>query len=505
MRTISRIKDQAGRQPMRFALNDGTGTITYEALIAKIDATAELFRADGNKTNVPIMIIGENSPELIISLLAANALGIPIITQNARQANLEVDKIVKHAAPERIYIVGTPDHIVRHASSLGAVYRFSHELGRFAFAQRSVSKEDSSILLDDVALILYTTGTTGQPKGVMLTNEALSFIGMMMGSLRKMSADDRVFGVLPVTHVMGFASMLLGTLFHGATLHIRARFDPESCISCLIAEEITCIQGAPAMFARLIGYCAERWKLKYAEGTGELEVLNNHFPKLRFVGAGGAPVDLMLKKNATKLFKCPLQNGYGLTEAPSIAWTRMEVDDDSLDVGPPLPGVEVVLRDQDGHEVPQGDIGELWTRGPNLMLGYYKDQERTSRSLVDGWFNTEDLARWLPDGRLVIVGRTKEVIIHSGFNVHPLEIESVLNDHAAIAHSAVLGRSVPGNEDVVAFVELRQGCDVTISELKAYMRDRLAPYKCPSEFRFLSSLPLAANGKVLKQELAKDL
>ena len=229
-------------------------------------------------------------------------------------------------------------------------------------------------------------------------------------------------------------------------------------------------------------------------------------PALRLCYAGGSPLTPALKADAERAFGAPLHNGYGLTEAsPTIAHTRLDAPRDDCSVGLILPGLEMRIADltdpRQGNAL-EAEPGELWVRGPNVMRGYYRDPAVTARTIdPEGWLNTGDIARRDPDGALFIVGRTKELIIRSGFNVYPVEVESVLNAHPAVLQSAVVGRPVDGNEAVVAFVELSPGATATPGELVCFAAERLAPYKRPTEVVILPALPTAATGKILKHRL----
>jgi acyl-CoA synthetase (AMP-forming)/AMP-acid ligase II len=224
-------------------------------------------------------------------------------------------------------------------------------------------------------------------------------------------------------------------------------------------------------------------------------------PKLRIISSSGAPLDPEIKKMTERLFGLTLHNGYGITEcSPTIAQTRPEQPRRDCSVGLPLPGVETELRVLGG--MADDGIGELWVRGPNVMKGYYADPEATDAVLSrDGWFNTQDLARF-EDGNLFIVGRTRDLIIRFGFNVFPAEVEAVLNSNSAVRLSAVVGRPAPnGTEEVVAFVELKRGAEITPEALRDYAAAQLASYKQPSEVIILAALPTTAGGKILRQEL----
>ena len=236
-------------------------------------------------------------------------------------------------------------------------------------------------------------------------------------------------------------------------------------------------------------------------GQGGPQKLDN---QLRFAYAGGSPLSPTLKAQVEQLLGVALHNGYGMTEtSPTISQTRLDAPRGDTSVGMAIPGVEVRVVDAGGVDVAAGANGELWVRGPNVMHGYYREPEMTALAMrPDGWINTGDIARQGPDGALFIVGRTKELIIRSGFNVYPLEVETVLNAHPAVTQSAVVGRdAADGNEEVIAFVELDPRRRVSIAELQQYLGRHLSPYKCPSEIIAMPTLPAATTGKILKGKL----
>jgi long-chain acyl-CoA synthetase len=344
---------------------------------------------------------------------------------------------------------------------------------------------------DPVAALVYTTGTTGQPKGVMLSHRSLLFVAGVSGRLRGLQPHDRAWGVLPVSHVYGLTSMMLGTLGAGACLHLAPRFTPEAMHDAIAGDGLTVVQGVPAMYARLL-------ELARARGIERIE------SRLRFAYAGGSPLDPALKSAVEQLLGVPLHNGYGLTEAaPTVSQTRLDAPRGDTSVGYAIPGVDVRIVDPQGRDVADDVPGELWVRGPNLMRGYYRAPDATAAALrPDGWLNTGDMARRAADGALFIVGRTKELIIRSGFNVFPLDVETVLNAHPGVTQSAVVGRTVAdGNEEVIAFVQPAPDSAPTIAALHAWAAERLAPYKRPTRIVLMKTLPAAATGKVLKHVL----
>jgi acyl-CoA synthetase (AMP-forming)/AMP-acid ligase II len=295
-----------------------------------------------------------------------------------------------------------------------------------------------------------------------------------------------------MSHAVGLSVVLLGTLLSGATLYLAARFDPMTARTVIEKDRITVLLGVPSMFGQFLQYA----KLRRLQSL--------QFPALRIISSSGAPLDLATKQAAEKLFGTPLHNGYGITEcSPTIAQTRVETPRTDTSVGQFLPGVEAKFIGPNQEEVATGEVGELWLRGPNIMKGYYHAPEATAAAInADGWFNTRDLA-CLKDGNLFVVGRTKELIVRSGFNVYPVEVEAVLNAHSSVARSAVIGRSVRGDEEVLAFVQLLPESRATAVELAEHAARHLAPYKRPSHIFLISAMPVTPTGKVAKSELVK--
>jgi len=340
-----------------------------------------------------------------------------------------------------------------------------------------------------VAALLYTSGTTGNPKGVVLTHRNLLFSAKVVGAQRE--PTDKAYCVLPISHIVGYSNILIASLMAGATVQLVPRFDPAALVSAIVNDGITLIFGVPAMYQRLLEY-------KAVAGIEELPR-----GKLRRLAVAGAPLDVTLKSKIEAEFGLPLGNGYGITEcAPGIAVVHAETPRNDDAVGSLITGIEARLVGPGGRAVAPGEVGELHVRGPNIMRGYYRAPEATAAVIdADGWFNTGDLARF-EDDILYIVGRTKELIIRSGFNVYPPEVEAVLNEHPAVVQSAVIGRPVPGNEEVVAYVQLLPGSIATPADLMAHAARLLAPYKRPFEIIVLDTLPAASTGKILKHRLA---
>jgi long-chain acyl-CoA synthetase len=477
------------------ALSDARGEWTWRELEHGRKQLAELLLTLGVRAGDRVMVVAENCCALVAVLFAVTSVGAWVVNVNARMSPREVDSIRAHCMPRRVLYLGDDSADARHHAERVQATRLS--LGRWgtiavtALDERCTPEPVTGNPAQDVAALLYTTGTTGDPKAVMLTHANLLFIARVSAELRRLTHDDRVYGLLPISHVYGLASVCLGTLRSGASLHLQSRFNPASMLEFLASHRITVCQGVPAMYAKVVEHLKSR---------GE----NLAAASLRFIYAGGSPLTPDLKREVERVFGMTLHNGYGLTEAsPTLTQTRQDEPRADCSVGRVLPGVELRIVDAEGRDVEPGTPGELWARGPNIMKGYYRDPRATAEVIKPGgWLATGDIARQGGDGAYFIEGRVKELIIRSGFNVNPVEVETVLNSHPEVIQSAVLGRKKDGDEEVIAFVELAGGARVTAEQLLAYAAGMLAPYKRPSEIITMGALPTAANGKILKGRLA---
>ena len=484
----------AARHPDAPAITASDGVLTYREFAAAVDGAAAVLRGLGVVGGDRVLIVNENCAAALVLALAAPRIAAWPVLVNARLSAREIEAIAAHCTPRRmLFTTAVSRDAGVHAERAGAATLALPGVSDIAAASVDADAVAEPVPDDSacqVAALVYTTGTTGAPKGVMLSHRNLLFAAVSGATLRRLGPDDRVYVALPISHIFGLASGCMGSLLAGATLHLVPRFTAEGLADALEHDGITVLPGVPAMYTRL---------LEHAQRTGRAI----RAPRLRFAYAGGAPLDPALKVEAEGVLRQPLHNGYGLTEtSPTISLSRIEAPRADLSVGPPVPGIELRFVGADGRAVPRGEVGELHVRGPNVMLGYYRDAALTAQAIDrEGWFNTGDLARQDGDGNLFIVGRTKELIIRSGFNVYPVEVEGVLGQHPAVAQTAVVGRTVPGNEEVVAFVELRAGAAATPAELHAFAAAHLAPYKVPAEIVVMSALPASATGKVLKANL----
>ncbi|MGA8214149.1 MAG: class I adenylate-forming enzyme family protein [Candidatus Sulfotelmatobacter sp.] len=492
------VKPWAERSPDRPALVETSGIWTYRQLASAISETQVWLRKSGVRPGDRVMIVGENCREFVAILLASAGLDAWPVLVNARLSAREIDEIRDHCGARCVlYTTSVSPHATDHAKRHAAGVLEVNGLGAIGVGTLNESVDPEPVnkdanLADRVAALIYTSGTTGLPKGVMLSHRNLLFLAAGSAKIRSLTPEDRVYCILPMSHAVGLSVVLLGSLLSGASLCLSPRFDPMTARVTLERERLTVMLGAPATFAQFLQYAKMR-------GVESLTL-----PSLRIISSSGAPLHPSTKSAVESLFGMPLHNGYGVTEcSPTIAQTRVEAPRSDTSIGPPFPGVEIKLVGPDRKPVPAGEAGELWVRGPNVMKGYYRAAAETAAVIdAEGWFNTRDLAR-LEDGNLFIVGRTKDLIVHHGFNVYPAEVEAVLNSHPAVVQSAVIGRSVEGDEEVVAFVQPLPDSPLTVTDLAEYAARHLAPYKRPSQIVLVSTMPVSPTGKVIKAELAK--
>ena len=479
--------------PDAVALDDGSVALTYAELDRAVGEAADRLSGLGVRPGDRVLLVAENCVALCVSILAISALDAWSATVNARLSSREIGNYMEHSGARRtLYFDRVSPEAGGHAQHFGAdVVEFSYVGPISVGPLAEVVPEPVFDAPDEqVAALVYTSGTTGATKAVMLTHANLIFVGENTRRMRSMVPEDVVYGVLPLSHVYGLSSLLSATLISGAQLLLVPRFQPDHMARAIALQGVSVLHGVPAMYARLTD-----WVVRNSEDFTA--------PRLRVAQAGGSPLTASVKSSFERVFGITLNNGYGMTEAsPSICQTRMDAPRTDCSVGQPIPGIEVKLHDDEAAGGTEG-VGELCVRGPNVMKGYYRAPEQTAATFLPGkWLRTGDLARIEPDGAVFIVGRAKELIIRSGFNVYPIEVEQVLNAFPMVMQSAVVGRDVDSNEEVIAFIEAVENCEIDLDALRAHLRENLSPYKIPSRI-VVTHLPSAPSGKILKAELRR--
>ncbi|MET0727975.1 MAG: AMP-binding protein [Acidimicrobiales bacterium] len=343
---------------------------------------------------------------------------------------------------------------------------------------------------EDLAVLVFTSGTAGSPKAAMLTH------GNLLANLEQCQAlpvraqapDDVVLGVLPLFHIFGLNVVLNLTLLSGASVLLVERFDPQSALESIQNHAVTVVSGPPTMWSA--------WATLPGTRPGA-------FATVRIAASGAARLDPQVQRTMAERFGIRVMEGYGLTEASPVVTSGTGIDSPEGSIGVPLPGLRVRLVDADGQDTLVGDPGELWVSGPNVFTGYWDDPEATRAVLdADGWLHTGDVAVVDDDGFLFLVDRVKDLIIVSGFNVFPAEVEDVIADHPGVEQVAVIGVPHPHTgEAVKAYVKVADGASVEEDDIIAHCEARLARYKCPQKVMFVDDVPHSATGKVLRAAL----
>jgi len=473
------------------------------------------LRALGIQKGDRVIVMMLNCPEVVISYQAIARAGAVIIPVLPLLKGPEVRYIAENSAAKAIitspillpllqsaltdlpslrYIISTGDVGVQFASHPYEILAYKDVLARGNSHGDEYLRdlEGLSLSSDDTAVILYTSGTTGSPKGVELTHRnvvsnAVSSRGADSDGEINQRVGEMQLAILPLAHAYGLVASNVGYL-NGTKAVLHPRFDTTAVLSAIERYHVNAFAGVPAMFVALL----------YTPDTEKYDTSS-----LRYCVSGSAPLPLSILEGFEQKFHCQILEGYGLSEASAVlSGHTLDMPRKPGSVGKPIANVEVQIVDENDRPVPVGEVGEIIARGPNVMKGYYNMPGATQATLRDGWLYTGDMGRFDEDGYLYIVERKKDLIIRGGFNVYPHDVEEALNSHPAVIESAVIG--IPSErmgEEVKAFVVARG--EVDAETLKAYCREKLANYKTPSEIEFVNALPRNAVGKIDKKELRK--
>jgi long-chain acyl-CoA synthetase len=342
---------------------------------------------------------------------------------------------------------------------------------------------------DDTAVILYTSGTTGTPKGAELTQENLrQNCTVTARTLIDVSEDDVILGALPLFHSFGQTCGLNVAVAHGACLTLIPRFDPRKALEIIARDRVTVLEGVPTMYHAMLN----------APDREDADTTS-----LRVCVTGGSAMPGEIMKTFEQAFDCIILEGYGLSEtSPVASFNHPDRERKAGSIGTPIEGVEMKIVDDEGEDVEQGGVGEIVVRGHNVMKGYWNRPDATAEVMREGWFATGDMATVDEDGYFFIVDRKKDMIIRGGYNVYPREVEEVLYEHPAVSEVAVVGLPDASlGEEVAAAVVLKPGAEATADEIRAYAKERVAAYKYPRRIWFPAELPKGPTGKILKREI----
>ncbi|MBM7855761.1 long-chain acyl-CoA synthetase [Desulfohalotomaculum tongense] len=445
-----------------------------------------------------------NCPEFVISYYAVLRINATVVPVNPGYTAAELSVILKDCSPSAIITssIFWPK-FQSLKNSLGPKTKFiltesAAETTEAIPFNKLITQNEPAVNKyrysgEEVVELLYTSGTTGEPKGVMLTHKNLFSNVSTIAKMLKMEKDDRVLLVAPAYHSAAQTGCMNNAIYSGATLIIHNRWQgAKSVLETIEKEKITMFFGPPIFYALICHYPQCR---------------DFDLSSLRLVLTGAAPLPEHVFKKFKELFELEIIEGYGLSEAsPVVSLTPPYGLKKSGSVGLPIEGVKVTIIDDSGAELPRGRVGEIAVKGPNVMKGYYNKVEETKKALHNGWLRTGDLGYLDEDGYIFVVDRKKDLIIKGGVNIYPREIEKVLNSHHDVLETAVVG--VPDSlhgEEIKAFIVTKSGQNIDPGKLKGFCIGKIANFKIPKYFQFVKELPKNSAGKVLKRELVKNI
>jgi len=472
------------------------------------------LRAIGIEPGDRVLMMMPNRPEVVIGYQAIARAGAIIIPVLPLLKGPEVRFIAENSGAKAIftsalllpllqnaladlptmrYIISTDvttSEETPQASGVPQVLAYNDIVAKGADKADQYMTNLDGITLDtnDTAVILYTSGTTGRPKGVMLSHRNLVSNAISgRGEEYEQRSEETQLAILPLAHAFGIVALNVMYLT-GASVVMHPRFDTHTVLSAIERHHIGAFAGVPAMFVALL----------YTPDAKKYDTSS-----LQYCVSGSAPLPVNILEGFEQKFGCTIREGYGLSEgSAALTGHTLDMERKAGSVGKPSANIEIQVVDAHDNPLPMGEIGEVVARGPNVMRGYYNMPEETKEALRNGWLHTGDMGRFDEDGYLYIVERKKDLIIRGGFNIYPRDIEEVLTTHPSVIEAAVIG--VPSErmgEEVKAFVVVRT--PVPAEELMAYCREKLANYKTPSEIEFVDALPRNAIGKIDKKELRK--
>lgn len=512
------LADSAFRFPDKIALVEaGTGKkVSYHELLMQVDRAADMFFEHGIRKGDRVAVAHRNSINTVVANFGLYKLGAVCIPMNFMVTKPEeIEYILNNAGAKAVvtqaefirhYVkclpqlptvkyIFTTDEIPSSAAECPIVQKFWEEIEKSTFHDETASAQAG---LEDLAFILYTSGTTGLPKGAMLTHGNLASNVISCAQIFKINDNDCFLCLLPMFHSFAWTACVVIPLYLNLKVVIVANVMPASkWLGAMGTEKVTLILAVPQIYAVLS---------KEAKGLKRLYLRFWPFKNVRFGVSGAAPLTQEIKDRFEEKIGVPILEGYGLTETSPVVSVNTEELQKIKSVGPAIPAVSTLVLDDDGKEVPRNAEGELCVKGPNVFRGYWGNEKATHDAFTeDGWFKTGDIVTVDDDGFIFIKDRKKDMIIIKGLKVFSAQVEAVICEHPAVEECAVIG--VPdgrGGEFVKVYVVKKEGADLSDGEFRKFLKTHLDNYKRPRDFEFVESLPKNALRKVLKRELRKD-
>ena len=465
--------------------------VNYAVLNEGSARVAGMLAAKGVGPGDRVGVMLPNVPYFALCYYGVLRLGAIVVPMNVLLKGREVGYYLRDSGAKAIFAW----HDFGEAAEAGATEAGSELLlvkpGEFEQQVMAAEpiREVADRAGDETAVILYTSGTTGTPKGAELTHDNLRRNAEIARGLFDIGPGDVILGALPLFHSFGQTCALNACVSGGATLTLLPRFDATKALEILQRDGVTVFEGVPTMYAALLHH-PERDRYDVS--------------KLKVCASGGAALPVEVLRGFDEAFDCKVLEGYGLSEtSPVASFNHPDRERKPGSIGTPIAGVEMKVVDDQDNDLPAGEVGEIVIRGHNVMKGYWQRPDATAEVMRGGWFHTGDMARVDEDGYFFIVDRKKDMIIRGGYNVYPREVEEVLYEHPAVREAAVVGIPHPEwGEEVGAAVALKEGAQVTAEQLRDHVKEQVAAYKYPREIWFVDELPKGPTGKILKREIA---
>lgn len=484
------LVQSAESNPDKVAIKMDDIELSYGVIEGLSQRVAGLLQAKGIQPGDRVALISPNIPSMPAVYYGILRYGAVVVPLNPLLKAREVEFHLNDAGAKLAFAFERVLGEVQEGANAGGVEivsmdsSFAKMLGGHD-AISAVAEADPS----DTAVILYTSGTTGRPKGAELTHENLRSNAELSRSLFSISPDDVLFGGLPFFHIFGQTCALNSAVSAGATITILPKFDPVKAMEIIQRDRVTIFLGVPTMYIGLLGVPDRD---------------NYDVSALRMAASGGAALPLEVLRGFESSFDATLLEGYGLSEtSPVVCFNQMDGIRKPGSIGTTVRGAQLRVLNEEGQEVSPGEVGELAVSGGYVMKGYWNNPEATEAAIPDGWFRTGDMARMDEDKVFFIVDRKKDMILRGGYNVYPREVEEVLYEHPAVSEAAVLGQPDElHGEEVVAVVVLKEDAEpVEPEEIRDFVAERLAAYKYPRRVIIADELPKGPTGKILKREI----
>src|SRR3954451_24632653 len=485
------LTETAERHPDRPALKVDDSVANYAVLNEGATRIAGYLKEKGLKPGDRVGIMLPNVPYFGVVYYGVLRAGGVVVPMNVLLKGREVEFYLSDSGAKHLFAW----HDFGEAATAGAAAAGAEGVlvkpGEFEQLVMGAprAEQDEPRAGSDTAVILYTSGTTGTPKGAELTHSNL-VNNCIRGArdLATITEEDVILGALPLFHSFGQTCCLNGAVASGACLTMIPRFEPGKALEIIQRDKVTLFDGVPTMYHAMLNHPDRE--------SADVSCL-----RMCISGGSAMPVEVM--RSFEEAFDCVILEGYGLSEtSPVASFNHPGRERKPGSIGTPIAGVEMKLVDDDGAEVAQGGVGEIVIRGHNVMKGYWNRPDATAAVMRDGWFASGDMATVDSDGYFFIVDRKKDMIIRGGYNVYPREIEEVLYEHPAVSEAAVVG--VPDDslgEEVAAVVVLKTSAEASADEIRAYVKERVAAYKYPRKIWFSDALPKGPTGKILKREI----